>query len=779
MKGIETFHQNFEHEVIYISIVEVKNKNIWIDGSPKMLIGGEFHYFRAKKHEWEDRIKKIKMAGFNMVSTYIPWIVHERNEGVFDFRNGEKDLYYFMELVKAYGLFCLVRPGPYVMSELKNEGLPHWIYEKYTHILADTRGGEKHPCRVVSLMHPDFKKLVEKWYFEVCGILKQYLIDNGGPIIMFQLDNEVGMLNWISNSPDMSGTAIDMFLSDIKNSDAGISYESRTLKELLLSQDCPLYLQNMYMDFMRRYYKEYFLFLKNTALKNGITVPFVINVHGFTSHDYAKRGKEYPIGLSQLKAALGIDGVVTAGDYYVGNIIPENYTDITIVNGFTQALQNREQPLFSAEFQSGSIFGYPKLQPTTYDLNTRLCVAQGMNSFNYYMFVGGEHFEDDIWLFNRKHDWQAPIGPDGKERIAYSYIKRTVESLRGAEKLIIRTQNIYDTVFGFYPDYFRTEYRTALTQEFYEKLKSTRETALFYGLLRGLILNNYQIESQNIQDGDISGKTAVIFSALYMDRKTQEKIAEYISCGGTAIIYPTLPLYDMNGEKCEVLKELVEVKIKRNQDGGFAKIFDIDCIACSSSQIYEPSKDSIILGSLESTSETVAFEKKVGKGRAIVLGVNVSMNFIHHISFTDKLALYAGIEKIVQAQELSVAVKKSSEGYIIFVNNFDEYPKPLDMSLNGKSVFEGEDVVIPARSGLILPYRLRINEKNEVIFSSCEIMQLDEDRIKFRCVNTYEVIKLLRKAERVECKEYDIVELKDGVVYRFKNCQGSSIGLNI
>ncbi|MBP7238404.1 MAG: beta-galactosidase, partial [Petrotogaceae bacterium] len=75
-----------------------------------MLIGGEFHYFRAKRREWEDRIKKIKAAGFNMVSTYIPWIVHERNEGVFDFKNGEKDLYYFLELVKAYGLFCLVRP---------------------------------------------------------------------------------------------------------------------------------------------------------------------------------------------------------------------------------------------------------------------------------------------------------------------------------------------------------------------------------------------------------------------------------------------------------------------------------------------------------------------------------------------------------------------------------------------------------------------------------------------------------------------------------------------
>ncbi|HQP58377.1 MAG TPA: hypothetical protein PLI28_05335, partial [Petrotogaceae bacterium] len=264
-----------------------------------------------------------------------------------------------------------------------------------------------------------------------------------------------------------------------------------------------------------------------------------------------------------------------------------------------------------------------------------------------------------------------------------------------------------------------------------------------------------------------------------LDRKTQEKIAEYISCGGTAIIYPTLPLYDMNGEKCEVLKELVEVKIKRNQDGGFAKIFDIDCIACSSSQIYEPSKDSIVLGSLESTTETVAFEKKVGKGRAIVLGVNVSMNFIHHISFTDKLALYAGIEKIVQAQELSVAVKKSSEGYIIFVNNFDEYPKPLDMSLNGKSVFEGEEAVIGARSGLILPYRLTLNRKNEIVFSSCEIEQIDGDRIKFLCRNSNEVIKLARKAEKVICAGYEVTELKDGVVYRLKNCQGSNVEFNI
>ena len=65
-------------------------------------------------------------------------------------------------------------------------------------------------------MHPDFKELVEKWYFEVCGVLKEYLIDNKGPVIMFQLDNEVGMLNWITNSPDMSQIAVDMFVSDIK-----------------------------------------------------------------------------------------------------------------------------------------------------------------------------------------------------------------------------------------------------------------------------------------------------------------------------------------------------------------------------------------------------------------------------------------------------------------------------------------------------------------------------------------------------------------------------------
>ena len=48
---------------------------------------------------------ELKAAGMNTVSTYIPWLVHEEEEGVFDF-TGQSDernnLKHFIELVFVF-----------------------------------------------------------------------------------------------------------------------------------------------------------------------------------------------------------------------------------------------------------------------------------------------------------------------------------------------------------------------------------------------------------------------------------------------------------------------------------------------------------------------------------------------------------------------------------------------------------------------------------------------------------------------------------------------------
>ena len=61
------------------------NKNgIFIDGVEEIILCSSLFYFRIPKDYWEDRILKIKYAGYNTIDVYFPWNYHERNEGEFD-----------------------------------------------------------------------------------------------------------------------------------------------------------------------------------------------------------------------------------------------------------------------------------------------------------------------------------------------------------------------------------------------------------------------------------------------------------------------------------------------------------------------------------------------------------------------------------------------------------------------------------------------------------------------------------------------------------------------
>ena len=60
-------------------------KEFMLNGKPFKVISGAMHYFRIVPEYWLDRLTKLKACGFNTVETYIPWNLHERAEGKFDF----------------------------------------------------------------------------------------------------------------------------------------------------------------------------------------------------------------------------------------------------------------------------------------------------------------------------------------------------------------------------------------------------------------------------------------------------------------------------------------------------------------------------------------------------------------------------------------------------------------------------------------------------------------------------------------------------------------------
>ncbi|KAM6102539.1 beta-galactosidase isoform 1-T1 [Theristicus caerulescens] len=147
------------------------------DGRPFRYISGSIHYSRVPRYYWRDRLLKMKMAGLDAIQTYVPWNYHETQLGVYDF-SGDKDLEYFLQLANDTGLLVILRAGPYICAEWDMGGLPAWLLEKKSVVLRSSDS--------------DYLAAVEKWMGVLLPKMRPHLYQNGGPIIMVQVENEYG-----------------------------------------------------------------------------------------------------------------------------------------------------------------------------------------------------------------------------------------------------------------------------------------------------------------------------------------------------------------------------------------------------------------------------------------------------------------------------------------------------------------------------------------------------------------------------------------------------------
>ena len=107
-------------------MLKINNGNFEMNGEKFHIYSGAIHYFRIMPEYWEDRLKKLKAAGFNTVETYVCWNLHEPKKGEFDF-SGRLDIRRFLQTAQKVGLYAIVRPGPYICAEWDFGGLPAWL----------------------------------------------------------------------------------------------------------------------------------------------------------------------------------------------------------------------------------------------------------------------------------------------------------------------------------------------------------------------------------------------------------------------------------------------------------------------------------------------------------------------------------------------------------------------------------------------------------------------------------------------------------------------------
>ena len=165
----------------------VGDKSFLLNGEPFVVKAAEIHYPRIPQPYWEHRIKMCKALGMNTVCIYVFWNIHEQREGQFDF-TGNNDVAAFCRLAQKNGMYVIVRPGPYVCAEWEMGGLPWWLLQK-----KDIRLREQDPY---------FMERVKIFEQKVGEQLAPLTIQNGGPIIMVQVENEYG--SYGENKPYVS-----------------------------------------------------------------------------------------------------------------------------------------------------------------------------------------------------------------------------------------------------------------------------------------------------------------------------------------------------------------------------------------------------------------------------------------------------------------------------------------------------------------------------------------------------------------------------------------------
>jgi beta-galactosidase len=706
----------------------------WLDDTPLLIQAGEFHYFRTPADQWRHRLGLLQAAGFNTLATYIPWLWHQPEPGVSDVDGHShpmRDLAGFLDLAAGMGLWIIARPGPYIMAETINEGIPPWVLAQHPEIAFLTQHGERQ--NIVSYRHPAFLARVAEWYTAVFAVLTPRQVTRGGRILMVQLDNEMGMLPWVRNHLDLNPDTLARFARHVRETHRdGLAarYPGRSLKGMLRSA-----LRNPrhararpavedYRRFYRRYLRDYMNDLWSLARSQGLEVPPVVNIHGFSNG-----GKTFPIGLSQLIEVMALPGMISATDVYPLHLNEGNLHHILLVNALTTALHNPEQPLFSIEFQSGGNNDFSGTQMSLYDLHTRLSLAGGMRALNHYLFCDGEN--DPLLSPVRRHDWGHPVRKDGTLRPSYARYPRLSATLAAYGEALTRARPTPVTAVGVLLDDFMTEVNTTATESDTRLITHQRDTLLFDFIARGLALTQRAFSAIELARSELDPTPTPTLWVMVDQRcpaEIQAKLVAYMRAGGRLALVGRMPQFDRDHQPCRVLADAFEVTAIETQPPFRREdvhLFDDPAVPVDFVESYAGAFDAVF-GTRQS-GEVIGFSKTLGAGRGVMLGAALAAFTPADLAVFERMAALIDCPAPFALSAWADAhLSRGPLGDFLFVNHYRDDPLVTTLAYDGQPLLGGHALRLPAWRGAILPLDWRVRAGVTIHYATAEVTGVHE-----------------------------------------------------
>jgi len=625
----------------------------------------ELSYFRVPKRYWSICFERVKRSGFRIVSTYVPWNLHETPQGQFDFSgqlDPRRDLIVFLELAREFGFKVILKPGPWIGAEWVNGGYPDYL-ASIPELLSKDCNGNFVPAKntagvkggyVPSYLHPLFLSHLKRYFVALAEVVKHYIYPRG-PVFLIEIDSRpsfgghLGPFDLDYNQYTVTtlypeflqqkyeepkkvsetyGEKVKQF-ADLK---PPISFHPQTSKQLA-----------KVFDWMR--FKEWMLARYVSNLKEILTNSEMPALYHFTH--FSQEGS-----LPLLDQPMPEDMSFFSSYYLDGNY--DYFTAKHDLKAYATA-----KPF---AYLSSLATGLPAANPDEaarylpYDarrvkFSLALSLASGIRGFNLASFI------------DRDHWYGSPLTKDGTITAGYDVVRKfTAASERVGFDTLQSSAEVAFLVDR--PYYWYRELKAAEPYGYVPNLLSQS----YFGLVRDLSFLKIEFGVADFSSPASLKKFKYFFvpSAEFMSRRSQEVLVELLKQGKNLILFGAAPSFDENGRACQILANFIKVKTSPADEVGEVKGLDLEFPA----SLYGHIRFSKLKKIAFDKKKPVATGGRVKKGQVWFFSFDLSSQLNYErLLFLEKLFEEAGISRRLYASDpyLDMAVAKNQKATLLYL----------------------------------------------------------------------------------------------------------------
>jgi hypothetical protein len=635
-----------------MSTVKIAQKKIWVDGTPIPLLSGEIHYWRLDPANWLPVLQRAREMGLQIIATYVCWDFHEIEPGHYDF-HGETDprrnLIRFLDLLTAEGFWIILRPGPYIYSEWRNNGIPD-------------------DAARLHRLDPEFQARAQPYMRAVVDAVCPYLATHGGRIILWQAENEIDP--WSSWYTEQLGLGQKIghfheFLSeryqDVEclNSAWGTEYrcieEARAVSEMFPTRSD---LMRRYLDFIRFqhwYVKQVAAWAVKKYRDYGVDVPIYLNAYsGFSIQPWAD--------LESLADLAGPD-IYPSRELALR---PDEHRGIMEAVRYTRTYSSLP---YIPEFESGIWHDWLSqvgiLDSNHYRMICLSALLAGAAGWNWYMLV------------NRDNWYQCPINEWGRTR----------------PDLFEAFQQITALYHQIEPTSLTKLTQTAVT--FNVLQRGTQRSG--EDLLESLYQADIDYEFYDVDRAACNQPILFYAGSDWLSATAQEYLKQYVEGGGHLVCFGTYPRLDENFQPLNLLEiqepsgivsgspgdlwlDVFGRKIKSPWAFNYVTTPGTPITVTRLAPGGQTAEELALQMSLQAgVKYTIGYTEPRGSGCLTVIGLAPSAHLL--LTFHDHLNLHIPSRSLT-AQISTALFHRDQDLYLIAVNNGNE-DKVADVNLDG------------------------------------------------------------------------------------------------